>query len=548
MPTEGCMADNANPPEKTPDSIPDRPPNQPDREASIDRAPRPILVGGLGLSGLLAVWAGLGGAAETGDGFGTLGLTAIGLGAWWWRRRRSAPPAAPAELLSDDREGAMQAIGRLSVAIERLELEFARSDRDDLRDDRPTAADRAIAPEIARLAADRDALTAALDRDTIRVAVVGAPLVGKSAIVRELAAARSRTDAAKPAAPTIAWSETDIRAMRPSADTATNASADASTDIDRHHPMLLADCVLYAIDGDLTASERERIERLVRANQTVFVAWNKSDTLRRPDRDRVLNSIRHQLADLVPAERICAIAAAPRGEVEIAPLLAMLETTAIETHPGLVWQQTQRAANLAIADARAALNILRRRRAEPLVRRYQLVAATATIANPIPSLDLLASGSIGAQLLIDLGKIYHRNLSLDRARTAFDAIAELLLKLGLVELSTQAIAGILKHNPVTFIAGSTVQGLSAAYLTHAIGESAIRYFETEEVESFEAIDRDPSTGDRIWDWARFQTILTQTMAQTRRFTFMKAWIDRVLAALARPAGSDSPALDSEGSR
>ena len=59
--------------------------------STAPNARRPILIGGLGLSGLLAAWMGLGGAAETGDGFGTLGIAAIVLGAWFWRRQRPEP-------------------------------------------------------------------------------------------------------------------------------------------------------------------------------------------------------------------------------------------------------------------------------------------------------------------------------------------------------------------------------------------------------------------------------------------------------------------------
>ena len=405
-----------------------------------------------------------------------------------------------------------------------------------------------IPTELARLSATRDALTADLDRQTLRIAIVGAPLVGKSAIARELRAALPAPNT--PDTPEIDWSEIAIRAAV--GDAAGDPQNDSRRDPQRD--MLLADCVLYTIGGDLTASERGNIERLVEAGQTVIVAWNARDPR---DADRVLGSIHHQLADLVRADRICQISAAsatsgdrPEDEVErlqkneaIAPLRDLVQS--LDRAP-LVWQQTQRAANFAIADLCRHLNALRRHRAAPLVRRYQWLAATATIANPIPSLDLLASGSVGAQMLVDLGKIYHRDLSLARARVAFDAIAEMLLKLGLVELSTQAIAGVLKHNPITFVAGSAVQGLSAAYLTYAIGETAIRYFETQDTESFDALREKEASAS--WDWPRFQAILTQTMAQTRRVTVMKAWIAQAAAAIERPVRSAVTTPDVEGAR
>jgi uncharacterized protein len=53
-----------------------------------------------------------------------------------------------------------------------------------------------------------------------------------------------------------------------------------------------------------------------------------------------------------------------------------------------------------------------------------------------------------------------------------------------VELSTQAIAPLLKSNVLTYVAGGTLQGLSAAHLTQLAGLSLVDYFE-EQVQSLE---------------------------------------------------------------
>ncbi|NJN62027.1 MAG: DUF697 domain-containing protein [Coleofasciculaceae cyanobacterium RL_1_1] len=348
----------------------------------------------------------------------------------------------------------------------------------------------------------------------------------------------------------ITWDEITIRADRRSREFTTDRNTSPILPVQPSQPSgssdlrraLLADGVLYTIAGDLTASERRDLEQLERAGQTTIVIWNKSDLVSDVDRDRVLGSIRHQLADLIAADQIIPIAAAPRGAAS--PNLAALNTAIDQTamYPGhaRVWQQIQRASTIAIAEIKLSLDRLRRHRAEPIVRRYQWIAATATAANPLPSLDLLASGSIGTQLLIDLSRIYHRDLSLDRARAGFEAIVELLLKLGLVELSTQAIAGLLKHNPVTFFAGSAAQALSAAYLIHVIGTSAIVYFETQDAESFESSSElSEAQPDRPWDKLRFQAILAQTIATTQRSAFLQTLLERATQYFARSDSSES---------
>jgi hypothetical protein len=56
-----------------------------------------------------------------------------------------------------------------------------------------------------------------------------------------------------------------------------------------------------------------------------------------------------------------------------------------------------------------------------------------------------------------------------------------MLKLGLVEVTTQTIGSILKGNAFTYVAGGAVQGVSAAYLTRLAGLSLIEYFQEQEV-------------------------------------------------------------------
>ena len=108
-------------------------------------------------------------------------------------------------------------------------------------------------------------------------------------------------------------------------------------------------------------------------------------------------------------------------------------------------------------------------------------AAAAAFANPVPALDLLATAAINAQLVVELGNIYQQKFSFQQAQTVAGNMGSLMLKLGLVELSTKAIATVLKSNVVTFVAGGALQGVSAAYLTRVAALSLIEYFQSQEV-------------------------------------------------------------------
>ena len=141
----------------------------------------------------------------------------------------------------------------------------------------------------------------------------------------------------------------------------------------------------------------------------------------------------------------------------------------------------------------------------------------AAFGNPLPSLDLLATAAVNVQLVMNLGKIYQQKLSLEQAKVAAKTLAEMLVKLGLVEVSTQLVTAALKQNPITFVAGGATQGLSAAYLTHIAGLSLIEYFEDCE----ETAQMARGSG---LDGERFASIVKRVFETNRRKTFIQSLI------------------------
>jgi uncharacterized protein (DUF697 family) len=144
---------------------------------------------------------------------------------------------------------------------------------------------------------------------------------------------------------------------------------------------------------------------------------------------------------------------------------------------GTLWREVQQIK----ITAQTRLNQIRRDRALPIIEQYQWLAAGTALINPIASVDLLATAAINGQMVLDLGKIYQQKLSLSQAGTVATTLAQLMVKLGLVELSTQALGSILKTQPLTYVAGGALQGISAAYLTRVAGLSLVEYMQEAEV-------------------------------------------------------------------
>jgi uncharacterized protein (DUF697 family) len=189
----------------------------------------------------------------------------------------------------------------------------------------------------------------------------------------------------------------------------------------------------------------------------------------------------------------------------------------------LVCNTTNRKVLLLKAEAKNCLNGVRRDQATPFIEQYQWIAAAAAFANPVPALDILATAAITAQMVIDLGNIYQQKISLEQAQQVAGTMGSLMLKLGLVELSTRAVTGILKTNVATFVAGGMVEGVSAAYLTRVAGLSLVAYFEQQEIalESGSALNLDKLR-------QVLQTVFQQNQKMAVLEAFVKQGVKRLL--------------------
>jgi hypothetical protein len=299
--------------------------------------------------------------------------------------------------------------------------------------------------------------------------------------------------------------------------------------------------VLFVTNGDLTDSEYQAFQQLATENQRLILVFNKQDQYLSDERSAVLHSLQQRMQPLLKAEDVVAIAASPSaikvrqhqadGSVqewmeqrppEITQLTQHLSEIILHEGQQLVWATTKRAAENLKAEAKTVLNEVRRDRALPVVEQYQWIAAAAAFANPVPALDLLATAAINAQLVIQLGAIYQQRFSLQQAQAVAGTMGSLMLKLGLVELSTKTISTVLKSNTVTFVAGGVVQGVSAAYLTRLAGISLIEYFQQQE------IDMNSATGLNL---DKLGQTLQNVFQQNQQMAFLQGFVKQGVGRL-----------------
>ncbi|MBD2506323.1 DUF697 domain-containing protein [Nostoc muscorum FACHB-395] len=461
---------------------------------------RPILVGGLGLSfslWMLDSWHDS--IVQVGE-FGLLSALAVGGGLWLFQQNRPKDSLKQLDDMLVDRATVESAIAKTETVINQLAQESENH------------------PALQTLREQITQLLLELDRQEIKVAVTGGKSVGKSTLIQALKQIETQN---------LVSLEETTPLFR---ETGNNSDAAVLAEVAK------SDFVLFLTNGDLTDSEFQTLQQLKAANQPTILVFNKQDQYLADESASILLSLKQRMQGNVVATAASPIAIKVRkheadGAVQewmeqptanIQQLTQHLGEVFAQQRQRLVWVTTMRKAGLLKAEAKNWLNGTRRDRATPIIEQYQWIAAAAAFANPVPALDILATAAINAQMVMDLGNIYQQKFSLEQAQTVAGTMGSLMLKLGLVELSTKAISTVLKSNAVTFVAGGVVQGVSAAYLTRVAGLSLVEYFQQQEI----AIDS--GTGLNL---ENLRQTLQKVFQQNQQIGFLQGFVKQSVKRL-----------------
>jgi uncharacterized protein len=471
---------------------------------------RPLVVGGIGLT--LGLW-GLDSMFHSLSSLGDLlplGAIAVG-GGYWWYSRQAKPVSVKPPVVEIDRVTLDRAVHQVELVLDRLKIE---------------------SPDSSQIEQLRQNLTRAeqhLTRIDRQIAVTGGQRVGKTSLMKLL------TTAPIPCATPLQYIET------PALFTVGEQSAQAQSTAETI--AVNADLVVFVTNGDLTATEYKYITSLHRSHQRVILLFNQADRYLPDERNLILQKLQSTVAGTLKPSDVTIASTAPAPilvrhihadgtaseqneipPVEIASFTDRLTTILTTESEKLVWATTYRQIGAVQTAAKAELNTVRRNLALPSIDQTQWIVAAAALANPVPALDLLATAAVNAQMVIDLGAIYQQKFSLDLAQTAASSMGEVMLKLGLVEICTQTVAGLLKTNAATYVAGGLVQGLSAAYLTRIAGLTLIEYFEAQDLLA--------PADTKAWNLDLLGTTLQKVFQANQRVAYLQTMFQQGIDRLA----------------
>lgn len=313
-----------------------------------------------------------------------------------------------------------------------------------------------------------------------------------------------------------------------------------------------ADLVLFVVDHDLTRSEFDPLSTLARIGKRSIVILNKKDRFIEADRDAILDKLRERLRGIVAPLDVVAISAAPRPlPVRVQNPEGQYVTITQPEPPDIETLQDRIAAVLVSeGDALRAGNLLvrahmiskkaqdqlgreRDEKAQSVIDRFQWITAATVFTNPLPALDLMATGAVQFQMISELAACYGVELTSAHVRMIGGQMIQMLLKLGMVEAATSLIAGLFKSSFVGYAAGGAVQCVSMAYLTHVSGQTFREYF----------------ARGQTWGDGGMQAALVRQFDLNSRAEFLQEFarqaIDKVLSKALKSKG-ETPAQSPRG--
>jgi uncharacterized protein len=467
---------------------------------------QPILLGGAGLA--VTVY-GLTHLSHWGDLLGGLGLLGVVLwGVRQLKRSRTEKPLVGPVTAAQ----AQEVIGEARLALEQLRSETA------------------AVESMEHYGSTLDVIVQGLSRQVITAQIIGIKAVGKTSLHRLLAKQHSPMESSP-------WTIDDDR----------NGDLEAlSTD-----SVLIpqTDVVLFVVQGDLTQLERNALQRLHDYGKRLLLILNKQDQYLPTQAEIVLAQLRQQVKSFIAPQDVVAISTCPQSikvcrhqadgsaqeswempSPQLQPLLERMQSLAVQESSKLICQSVYQQVSALKTQIQVELNQLRRERALPLVERYQWVAAGTAFANPLPSLDMVATAAINGKLVQDLASLYRIPISLDSATDIATVLVKTLIQMGLVEASTQLLSAVLKGNVATYAVGGALQGVGAAYFTRMAGLSLIELFEV-------------SPEMRGWslDPAALKQIVQRLFQQHQRLDMLQEMAHQTLTRLRPAAPATIPA-------
>lgn len=252
-----------------------------------------------------------------------------------------------------------------------------------------------------------------------------------------------------------------------------------------------ADLILFVVDQDIRDIEFAPLQSLARLGKRSLLVFNKRDLYSAEEVHAIVATLGDRLGDVIGKGELVICAADPAAVT----VRHADGTTCRDKPPADVGELADRIAKILRQEglnllaqnvllkthgiselARDSVERVRRQTAQVVVRRFQWTTAGVMFVNPVPGLGALAAAAINYQMITEIAKAFEVSLSVDHAKKLATELGQVLLKMGVVALSTNILGKALKASVAGYVAGGAIEAVAGAYLTRLSGLAFIDYF------------------------------------------------------------------------
>jgi len=339
-----------------------------------------------------------------------------------------------------------------------------------------------------------------LEQGHIHIAVFGRVSVGKSALVNALLGeARFATSPLHGETRTVQqghWSEFRDGNVILLDTPGINEVAGEEREMLARQVAGRADLVLFVVDGDLTALERQTLHELGSQSRPILLVLNKTDRYSADEREALRAALLAHSEGLIMPDSLVFVAAQPAEQWVVRVDESGKETETRRQPPpdvaelkALLWQVLERdGKSLAALNAslfagelsdEVAGRVLSARRTlgDRVIRTWCIAKGVAVALNPVPVADLVAAAVVDVGMVVHLSRVYGFPLTRSEAGALVKTIgAQIMLLMGTV-WAVHFVASALKLGTggLSALVTGGAQGAVAYYSTFVVGRAAERY-------------------------------------------------------------------------
>lgn len=248
-----------------------------------------------------------------------------------------------------------------------------------------------------------------------------------------------------------------------------------------------SDLVLFILDQDINKYELFLIENLSEIGKKLIIVLNKCDLRSEKQNNNIVKNIisiesinKYKIPVVKTIAKHKSLSNQTLNSLKIAPDVGNLFKQIIEilddNGEELLADNILFRCNQLGLMSKKIVSEQRDAQANKVINKYTWVTGGVILVNPIPIIDFITTTSVNVQMIIEISKIYDKEITKNEASELSKTLLSTLAKLGILKGGVNIITAAMTANFTTIIIAKSIQSITSGWLIRIVGLSINKYF------------------------------------------------------------------------